>query len=206
MICFLLLVSMAASCLGGRHHQQEVPEYWHPASPQLRPIMKEVKQTLAKQASDVSICGVLKSVFTMVINARQALDCGAAAAVSSTDLPANTDHQAIVEATRSCIGPEDLCLINKLGSLKAKSSPSLVCSALRDLESALQIVLDLVNCHEELELGSTELGGITCWGCASIILANAKACYSHPNVVQCIRDALGATSGCLDCICTFIPC
>merc|ERR1711908_111351 len=207
MICFLLLVSMAASCLGGHLHQQEVPEYWHPASPQLRPIMKEVKQTLAKQASDVSICGVLKSVFTMVLNARQALDCGAAAAVSSTDLPANTDHQAIVEATRSCIGSEDLCLIKKLGSLKAKS-PSLVCSALRDLESALQTVLDLVNCHEELELGSTELGSSSCWGCASTIIAAAKGCYSNPNVVECIKDALGATSGCLDCIitvCSIIP-
>merc|ERR1711908_97798 len=207
MICFLLLVSMAASCLGGHLHQQEVLEYWHPASPQLRPIMKEVKQTLAKQASDVSICGVLKRDFTMVINARQDLDCGAAAAVSSTVLPVNTDRQAIVEATRSCIGSEDLCLINKLGSLKAKS-PSLVCSALRDLESALQTVLDLVNCHEELELGSTELGGSSCWGCASTIIAAAKACYSHPNVVECIKDALGATSGCLDCIitvCSIIP-
>merc|ERR1711908_117427 len=114
MICFLLLVSMAASCLGGHLHQQEVPEYWHPASPQLRPIIKEFKQTKVKQSSDVSICGVLKSVFTIVINARQDLDCGAAAAVSSSDLP------AIVEATRSCIGSEDLCLIKKLGSLKAK--------------------------------------------------------------------------------------
>merc|ERR1719154_793847 len=69
----------------------------------------------------------------MVINARQDLDCGAAAAVSSSDLPANTDHQAIVEATKSCIGSEDLCLIKKLGDL-AFRLPSLVCSALRDIE------------------------------------------------------------------------
>merc|ERR1719452_161698 len=143
----------------------------------------------------------------MVINARQDLDCGAAAAISSSDLPANTDRQAIVEATKSCIGSENLCLIKKLGSLKAKS-PSLVCSALRDIESALQTVLDLVNCHEELDLGSTELGGVSCWGCASIILLDAKACYRNPNVVDCIKDALGAASPCLDCIitvCSIIP-
>merc|ERR1711928_109581 len=212
MFCFILLVSMAASCLGGHlHHDEvhEIPEYWHSVSPQLRPIMKEFHQTLVKQASkstDVSICGVMKTVFTMVIHARQDLDCGAATAVSaSSDTLANTDHQAIVEATRSCIGSEDLCLIKKLGSLRAQS-PSLVCSALRDIESALQSVLDLVSCHEELELGSTQLGSSSCWGCASTIFSAAMACYSNPSVVECIKDALGAGSGCLDCICSFISC
>merc|ERR1712116_15152 len=206
MICFLLLVSMAASCLGIHiPHHEKVPEYWHSVSPQLRPIMKEFHQTLVKQASkstDVSICGVMKTVFTMVIHARQDLDCGAAAAISSSD---QATADAIVEATRSCIGSEDLCLIKKLGSLKAKS-PSLVCSALRDIESALQTVLDLVSCHEELELGSTQLGSSSCWGCASTIFSAAKACHSNPSVVECIKDALGAGSGCLDCICSFISC
>merc|ERR1712055_156941 len=213
MIYFLLLVSMGAFCLGNHiPHHEKVPEYWHSVSPQLRPIMKEFHQTLVKQASkstDVSICGVMKTVFTMVIHARQDLDCGAAAAVSSSSDKATAD--AIVEATRSCIGSEDLCLIKKLGSLKAKS-PSLVCSALRDIESALQTVLDLVSCHEELELGSTQLGssklgsselGSSCWSCASTVFAAVKACYSNPSVLECIKDALGAGSGCLDCICTF---
>merc|ERR1712055_198097 len=195
MICFLLLVSIAASCLGNHiPHHEKVPEYWHSISPQLHPIMEEFHQTLVKQASkstDVSICGVMKTVFTMVIHARQDLDCGAATALSaSSDTLANTDHQAIVEATRSCIGSEDLCLIKKLGSLKAKS-PSLVCSALRDIESALQTVLDLVSCHEELELGSSELGS-SCWSCASTIFAAVKACVSNPSVLECIKDALGA--------------
>ena len=162
----------------------------------------------------------MKTVFTMVIHVRQDLDCGAAAAIStSSDQGKNlvfliiVDHfylataDAVVEATRSCIGSEDLCLIKKLGSLKAKS-PSLVCSALRDIESALKTVLDLVSCHEELELGSTQLGSSSCWGCASPVFSAAKACYSDrgvsSSVDECIKDALGTGSGCLDCIYYFI--
>jgi len=68
----------------------------------------------------------------------------------------NSDHKAIVEATRSCIGSEDdvLCLVKKLGSLVSTQSLGAVCSGLREVESGLKTGL-VIFCHEEL------LGGVS---------------------------------------------
>merc|ERR1712034_305532 len=97
---------------------------------------------------------------TMVIKARQALDCGSAAAISSSDLQGNSGHEAIiVEATRSCIGSDDLCLVKKLRNSVKTSSLGPVCSALREVESGLQTARGIF-CHRE------ELG--TCLGCICI--------------------------------------
>merc|ERR1719318_770122 len=114
MIFYLLLVSMAASCLG---NLVEVPEYWEPVSPELHPIMKEFSkavtnahQNLVKQTSktsDGSVCNLMKTTLTMVIQARHALDCGS----------------------------DDLCLVKKLGYQVNASSLGHVCSALREVES-----------------------------------------------------------------------
>merc|ERR1712055_409681 len=178
---FLLFISMAAPCLGRSHSAdlEMIPTHWESVSPQLHPIMKEFStavkqahQTLVKKASkstDVSICGVLQTVHTLVIQARQALDCGSAAGVSSSDLLSNNDHKAVVESTRSCLGSDDLCLIKKLRSLVTIKSLGLVCSAVRDVESAVETALDIF-CHEEL--GAT----LNCWTCAGEVLAAANGC------------------------------
>merc|ERR1719318_1222532 len=76
----------------------------------------------------------------MVIKARQALDCGGAAAMmSSSDLLGKTDHKTILEAVRSCTGSDDLCLIKKLGNLVNTSSPGPV-----QLKSCQQLLTVLV--------------------------------------------------------------
>merc|ERR1712034_87794 len=124
--------------------------------------VKNAYQSLVKQASKtsgVSICGLMKTTLMMVIKARQALDCGGAAGISSSDLLGNSDHKAIVEATRSCIGSDDLCLVKKLRNSVKTSSLGPVCSALREVESGLQTAMSIF-CHEEL------LG--TCLGCICI--------------------------------------
>merc|ERR1711925_52250 len=145
-----------------------IPEQWESVSPELHPIMKDFSiavnnahKSLVKQASkstDVSICDLMKTALTMVIKARQALDCGAAAAISS-DLLGNSGHEAIVEATRSCIGSDDLCLVKKLRNSVKTSSLGPVCSTLREVESGLQTARGIF-CHQE------ELG--TCLGCICI--------------------------------------
>jgi len=139
-------------------------------SPKLHPIMKEFQvavdnahQSLVKQvfkSTDLTLCGIMKTTLAMVIQARQALDCGAAGAIfSSTDLLGNSGHEAIVEATRSCIGSDDLCLVKKLRNSVKTSSLGPVCSTLREVESGLQTARGIF-CHQE------ELG--TCLGCICI--------------------------------------
>merc|ERR1719318_1417889 len=168
--------------------------------------MKEFKsafnnahQTLVKQASkstDVTTCGIMKTTLEMVIKARQALDCGAAAAISSSDLLGNSGHEAIVEATRSCIGSEDLCLVKKLGNLVKTSSLGPVCSALRKVESGLQTAMSIF-CHEELGAGRCSF-----WNCFTKINAAAAHCLSKPDVESCVVDILKAAgSGCSACVC-----
>jgi len=156
MIFFLLLTSLAASCLGNTNYQDDVPVYWESVAPELQPVMKAAHQTLVKQAeksTDISVCSKMNTAHTMVIRARQALDCGCS---SSSDLVGHSDHKAIMEATRSCIGSEDdvLCLVKKLGSLVSTQSLGAVCSGLREVESGLKTGL-VIFCHEEL------LGGVS---------------------------------------------
>jgi len=140
-------------------------------TPELQPIMKVAHQTLVKQAeksTDMSECTIMNTTLTMVIRARQILDCGCSADISSSDLLGkiilslilgdlfvlgNSDHKAIVEATRSCIGSEDdvLCLVRKLGSLVKTHSLGVVCSALREVESGLKTG-QVIFCLEEQKL------------------------------------------------------
>merc|ERR1719470_391707 len=210
MISFLLLVSMAASCQG---NSAEVPQFWEPVSPELHPIMKEFSkavtnahQSLVKQASkasDSSTCSIMQTALTMVIQARHALDCGSAAGVSPSDGLGNSGHEAILEATRSCIGSDDLCLIKKLGDQVNASSLGPVCSALREVESGLQTAMTIF-CHEEL-LG---LGSSSCsyLGCISKVLAAVAKCVGNPDVETCVVQILEAAgSGCADCVCKLVP-
>merc|ERR1719318_1696142 len=83
----------------------------------------------------------MKTTLTMVIKARQALDCGGAAAMMSSSYhQGKTDHKTILEAVRSCIeSDEDLCLIKKLGNLANTSSPGAV-----QLKSYQQLLIVLV--------------------------------------------------------------
>merc|ERR1719470_680476 len=209
MIFFLLLVSMAASCLG---NSAEVPQYWEPVSPELRPIMKEFSkavtnahQSLVKQASktsDSSTCSIMQTGLTLVIQARHALDCGSAAGVSPDGL-GSSGHEAIVEAIRSCIGSDDLCLVKKLGHHVKASSLGPVCSALREVESGLQTAMTIF-CHEEL-LG---LGSSSCsyFGCISKVLAAVAKCVGNPHVETCVVEILEAAgSGCASCVCKLVP-
>merc|ERR1719470_609161 len=210
MIFALLLISMAASCLGNPAMVHEVPEFWESVSPELHPIMKEFStavnnahQSLVKQASkpsEVSICSIMKTTLSMVVQARQALDCGSAAACSPSDVLGNSGHEAIVEATRSCTGSDDLCLIKKLGHLVNTSSLGHVCSALREVEGGLQTAASIF-CHEELGVGSCSY-----WNCFAKIAAAAAHCYSKPDVETCVVDILKAAgSGCADCVCKWLP-
>jgi len=190
-------------------HPTPSPKFkWEPVSPELQPIMKDfhlavknAHQSLVKQASqttDVSICGIMKTTLTMVIKARQALDCGGAAAMmSSSDYLGKTDHKTILEAVRSCTGSDDLCLIKKLGNLANTSSPGPVCSAVREVESGLQTALSIF-CHEEL-------GSTGCWGCAAKVLSAAAHCIGR-EIEACVKDVIGAGSNCYSCVCEFITC
>merc|ERR1712034_14484 len=143
----------------------------------------------------------MKTTLMMVIKSRQALDCGGAAGISSPDLLGNSDHEAIVEATRSCIGSDDLCLVKKLGNLVKTSSLGPVCSALREVESGLQTAMSIF-CHQEL-LGA---GRCSFWNCFTKINAAAAHCLSKPDVESCVVDILKAAgSGCSACVCQFLP-
>merc|ERR1712059_27307 len=145
-----------------------------------------------------------KTTLEMVIQARQALDCGAAAAMSSsTDGLGNSGREAIVEATRSCIGSDDLCLVKKLGHRVKASSLGPVCSALREVESGLQTAMTIF-CHEEM----LELGGSSCsyLGCISSVLAAVAKCVGNPHVESCVVEILEAAgSGCAECVCKLVP-
>merc|ERR1719318_1522625 len=109
-------------------------------------------QSLVKHASklsDDSTCSIMKTALTMVIQARHALDCGSAAGVSPSYGLGNSGREAIVEATRSCLGSDDLCLIKKLGYHVNASSLGPVCSAVREVEGRVQTAMAIF-CHEEL--------------------------------------------------------
>merc|ERR1711928_26482 len=171
MIFFILFVSIAFSCLGKSYDAAmvpELPEYWgEPVAPELHPIMKQFSaavnnahQTLVKQAAKSTgetTCDLLKTAFTMVIHARQALDCGSAAGLSSSDPLVISDHKAIVEATRSCIGSEDLCLIKEL--MGGTSCWGCAGKILAAAASCIDIV-DIVACVENV-IGA----GSGCYGC-----------------------------------------
>jgi len=134
---------MAASCLG---NLAMVPKY--SVSPDLHPIMKEFStavnnahQSLVKQASkSTDMLSIINTTWTMVIQSRRALDCGSAHAISSpSDLLGNSGHEAILDAIRTCIGSDGLCLIKKLGYHVKASSLGHVCGALRKVEKGLGV-------------------------------------------------------------------
>ena len=78
-------------------------------------------------------------------------------------------------------------------------SLSLVCSAVHDVESAVETALDIF-CHEEL--GATS----NCWTCAGEVLAAANGCLGKSGVAACVQAALGAGSDCVPCICEIVTC
>jgi len=132
------------------------PEY--SASPDLHPIMKEfatavnnAHQSLVKQASkSTDMSSIMDTSLTMIIQARQALDCGSASA-SSSDLLGNSGHEAILGAIRSCIGSDALCLIKKLGYQVNVSSLGAVCSVLREVEHSILLALGVTTTPARLE-------------------------------------------------------
>jgi len=154
----IFLVSMALSCLC---NPAMVPDY--SASPDIHPIMKEFStaannahQFLVKQASKSIVSSIMKTTLTMVIQARRALDCGSDPAISSSSHHlGNSDHEAILEATRFCIGSEDLCLTKKLGYHVNISSLGPVCSALREVERSISLALGVTTATATARLGVT---------------------------------------------------
>jgi len=200
---------MPASCLGD---PALMPEVWDPVPPELHPVMKEFStavknahKSLVEQASkptDKSICDIMKTTWMKVIKARHALDCGSTAAISSGVL-GSSDHEAILEATRSCIGSDDLCLIKKLGYHVNTSSLGPVCSALREVGGGLLTAMGIF-CHEEL--GSSSCSYWKDAECGGAILAAAAACtVTGPGWFECISAALGVGSTCIPCICGVLP-
>jgi len=154
----IFLVSMALSCLC---NPAMVPDY--SASPDIHPIMKEFStaannahQFLVKQASKSIVSSIMKTTLTMVIQARRALDCGSDPAISSSSHHlGNSGHEAILEATRSCIGSEDLCLVKKLGHHVNISSLGPVCSTLREVERSILLGLGVTTATATARLGVT---------------------------------------------------
>eukprot|EP00091_Calanus_sinicus_P019315 TRINITY_DN479_c0_g1_i4.p1 TRINITY_DN479_c0_g1~~TRINITY_DN479_c0_g1_i4.p1 ORF type:complete len:571 (+),score=145.01 TRINITY_DN479_c0_g1_i4:112-1824(+) len=151
-----------------------------------------------------SQCSSVQRTLAMVVKARIAKDCRSKA--ESAPVAGDAGHKAIVDALRSCSGSEDeLCLVQKLGSLDAQSNRA-VCRSLFELEDALKTGLGIF-CEEELGASASSCSWWNIAQCSGKVIAAGIACPNPgANIayVECIAKALGAGSQCLPCICSVL--